>query len=108
MNYRRRTLSDLPVWYEMGLFVGPFAHQLRESCGIQNVVDGSVGPLPDIGEGGCRLPPAPRLLLLPAFDKPQHFAHAQLVRPSRQQIAALRPPPRFHKTALLETRQNEF
>src|SRR6202012_4715624 len=28
-------MSDLPIWHEAAVFVGPFANQLREGCGIE-------------------------------------------------------------------------
>ena len=63
---------------------------------------------PQLGEGRIRLALGAGLAILAAFEEPEHLAHADLVGRACQQIPTFGAAPRFHKTALFQTGQDQL
>src|ERR1019366_8897550 len=100
--------SDLPGQNVVVLFLGPAALQIGEGGSVHDLRHGVVHLVPQIGERRLNFAPGTRSALVRPLHETSDLAHRDGIGGPRQQVAALRPAPRFHKAALLQPGENQL
>src|SRR5437879_6333129 len=100
--------SNVPVRHETILFFGPAPLQVGESRVVDDGRDGVIHLPPELVEWGVLLPFQAADAVLAAFKEAVDLADGDLGRGPRQQVSAFGAPPRFHKSTLLQTGQDQL
>ncbi len=92
----------------MAVLFRPLPDQLRKGGGIENRVDSSIGPIPQLSQRRTPLPAYAGFLVAAAFYKTKYSTHRDRIRAFCQQIPTLGTPAGFDESALFQAGENEF
>src|SRR5712692_4687666 len=90
------------------MFFGPAPQQIGEGSPVNDARNRIVDLSPQLLESGIGPAFGAGFPILTAFEKPVHLADRNGAGGPREHVSAFRASPRFHKTALLEARQDQF